>query len=71
MLGFHVLELNASDTRSKKTIEQLLVDLSKSTSIVSSFNKQTGKPTEQKTLILMDEVDGVSSSDRGGLGALV
>ena len=32
-LGFSVLELNASDNRSKKTIEALLKDTSTSTSI--------------------------------------
>ena len=37
-LGFHVMELNASDTRSKKRIEELLSDFSKSGSIACKFN---------------------------------
>lgn len=36
-MGYHVLELNASDTRSKKSIEALLTDLSKSINIKGSF----------------------------------
>ena len=39
-LGFHIKELNASDARGKKIISELLSDLSKSSSIVSSFCKQ-------------------------------
>lgn len=90
-LGFHVLELNASDTRSKKTIEAMLTDLSKSHNIKDSFEKgekQSSKPKESskndkfsfpkidksndsKTIILMDEVDGCGSGDRGGLPELV
>ena len=37
-LGFHVLELNASDTRSKNRIEALLRDFSNSGSIACKFN---------------------------------
>ena len=70
-LGFHIMELNASDTRSKNRIEELLKDFSKSGSIACKFNQQMGVQTEAKTVIIMDEVDGCSSSDRGGLGALV
>ena len=70
-LGFHVMEMNASDARSKNRIEQLLKDFSKSGSIACKFNQQLGNQTEAKTVIVMDEVDGCSSSDRGGLQALV
>jgi hypothetical protein len=38
-MGYHMLELNASDTRSKKSIEALLTDLSKSINIKGSFKK--------------------------------
>ena len=78
--GYHVFTLNASDTRSKLKIEAMLNDLSKCNSIAAMMG--TDNPTEPsmmdkewsmkgKTLILMDEVDGVSSSDRGGLPALI
>ena len=78
--GYHVFTLNASDTRSKLKIEAMLNDLSKCNSIAAMMG--TDNPTDTsmvekewsmtgKTLILMDEVDGVSSSDRGGLPALI
>ena len=81
-IGYHVFELNASDTRSKLKIEAMLTDLSKCSSIAammstdgSSSNSHRKKTSEWnmggKTMILMDEVDGVSSSDRGGLPALI
>ena len=37
-LGFHLFELNASDTRSKLKIEAMLNDLCKSNSIASMMN---------------------------------
>ena len=37
-LGFHVMEMNASDARSKNRIEELLRDFSKSGSIACKFN---------------------------------
>ena len=37
-LGFHVMEMNASDARSKNRIEELLKDFSKSGSIACKFN---------------------------------
>ena len=64
-LGFSTLELNASDNRSKKTIEGLLKDLCTSKSIQGY---QESAPKEQtKSVIIMDEVDGVNANDRGGL----
>lgn len=60
-LGLEVVELNASDVRNKKSINQLLGAALGQQSLFF-----TGK------LILVDEVDGVSgTSDRGGLSAVV
>ena len=56
-----LVELNASDTRNKKTIKELLESV---TSQQSLFSR--GK------LVLIDEIDGVSgSADRGGVPELV
>lgn len=68
-LGFSVLELNASDNRSKKTVENLLKDTSTSTSITRY--KDDNEAFKNKSVIIMDEVDGLSANDRGGLGALI
>ena len=77
-LNYDVLELNASDQRNKAQIESMLNDLSQlSLSIKSAINhsNKTVNLTEasavKKTLIVMDEVDGVGGGDRGGLSALL
>ena len=61
---FHIVELNASDTRNKASIQAVLGDLSQSNSLPAMAGKR-------ETMILMDEVDGASSSDTGGLAALI
>jgi len=40
-LGFHILELNASDARGKLKIEELLKDCSKTQSITTVFNTES------------------------------
>jgi hypothetical protein len=56
-----MLELNASDVRNKASIESILQDLSKAKSIKAALTDSL------RTLIVMDEVDGVGGGDRGGL----
>ncbi|EKE36933.1 hypothetical protein ENUP19_0122G0014 [Entamoeba nuttalli] len=64
-LGFNPIEFNASDTRNKSSIELAIkrIFLNGQISIDGSKNK--------KPLIIMDEVDGMSSGDRGGITELV
>eukprot|EP00347_Sterkiella_histriomuscorum_P014045 403362369 len=71
-LGYNLMEFNASDNRSKKSIENLLQNMTTCKSIdkYQQYNLMS-KNKKEKTLILMDEVDGVSANDRGGLGALI
>ncbi|TIB26034.1 hypothetical protein E3P88_01310 [Wallemia ichthyophaga] len=67
--GFSPLELNASDVRSKKLIENTTnID---NTSIDSFFgsNSET-HPLNHSTCLIFDECDGMSSGDRGGVGAM-
>lgn len=59
-LDLEVFELNASDLRNKEKIEQLLGPASQQRSLFKH-----GK------VILVDEVDGISISDRGGLPELL
>mmetsp|Transcript_12922 Transcript_12922/g.23961 ORF Transcript_12922/g.23961 Transcript_12922/m.23961 type:complete len:823 (+) Transcript_12922:176-2644(+) len=61
-LGYDIFELNASDARSKKIVGAVLGDAINSGSLV-------GKNT--KRLVIMDEVDGMSSDDRGGIQELI
>ncbi|OAA67173.1 DNA replication factor c subunit [Niveomyces insectorum RCEF 264] len=67
-----VIESNASDTRSKKLVEDSIGDTMDNTSLLGYFAAD-GKPlnAEKKNVVLiMDEVDGMSAGDRGGIGAL-
>ncbi|KAK7977518.1 Replication factor C subunit 1 [Apiospora saccharicola] len=70
--GFDVLEQNASDTRSKKMVESGVSELMNNTSLAGYFAGDGKKVDKQKknTVLIMDEVDGMSAGDRGGVGAL-
>lgn len=70
--GFDVVETNASDTRSKKMVENGLLGVLDTTSLQGYFAGDDKKvESEKKNLVLiMDEVDGMSAGDRGGVGAL-
>ena len=64
-LQYECLELNASDTRGKKAIEQQLADV-----VLSRALAADGMRT-LKRLVIMDEVDGMGGSDRGGIPELI
>ena len=70
--GYDVVESNASDTRSKKLVETGLKGVLDTTSLLGYFAGDGRKvEAEKKKLVLiMDEVDGMSAGDRGGVGAL-
>lgn len=88
--GFDPIELNASDTRSKKLLQAELSNTTGQTGISSFFKARytvfpVNKPaTDAKAtnlqgqedaapdniVLIMDEVDGMSAGDRGGVGAL-
>jgi len=72
LAGYDVLESNASDTRSKKLVESNLSEVLKNTSLLGFFAGD-GKDVDQhkkNIVLIMDEVDGMSAGDRGGVGAL-
>ncbi|KAL0235741.1 hypothetical protein GEMRC1_002323 [Eukaryota sp. GEM-RC1] len=60
-LGYKKLELNASDTRSKTLLNDLTRDFLTSFSVESMLSQGTNR-----TVLIMDEVDGMSTGDRGG-----
>lgn len=64
--GYEIIEFNASDVRSQKSVRE---NISKflNTINVSFINSKVIKPMG----IIMDEVDGMSSGDRGGVSELV
>ncbi|KDQ52029.1 hypothetical protein JAAARDRAFT_210788 [Jaapia argillacea MUCL 33604] len=71
--GLTPIELNASDARSKKLVEN-------STNIMNAsldgwmgggnMKNVAGVEITDKSCLIMDEVDGMSAGDRGGVGAL-
>lgn len=70
--GYDVIELNASDARSKRVVREVVGSATHSASVMglgsSSKNEATRK---SKRVIIMDEVDGMSSDDRGGNQELI
>ncbi|KAI1388893.1 replication factor RFC1 C terminal domain-containing protein [Hypoxylon trugodes] len=70
--GYDVIESNASDTRSKKLVESGVSEVMNNTSLNGYFAEDGKKVDEgkKKIVLVMDEVDGMSAGDRGGVGAL-
>ncbi|KAI0095593.1 DNA replication factor C, large subunit [Daldinia grandis] len=70
--GFDVIENNASDTRSKKLVESGISEVMNNTSLRGYFAGDGKKVDQEKKniVLIMDEVDGMSAGDRGGVGAL-
>lgn len=72
--GFTYIELNASDSRSKKLLDSILGESTESASI-DSYLKGKHKLNElnkDKHCIIMDEVDGMAGNeDRGGIQQLI
>jgi replication factor C subunit 1 len=68
--GFEPLEFNASDTRTKTTLAEKVMNATSSRGISEFFTKIKDKD-KQPTCIIMDEVDGMSTGDRGGIAELI
>ncbi|KIJ58854.1 hypothetical protein HYDPIDRAFT_163015 [Hydnomerulius pinastri MD-312] len=71
--GFTPIELNASDARSKKLVESGMNINNSSLDGWMGGKEATngvGVTITDKTCLIMDEVDGMSAGDRGGVGAL-
>lgn len=70
--GYDIVESNASDTRSKKLIESSLKGVLSTTSLMGYFSAGADQveASKKKLVLIMDEVDGLSAGDRGGVGAI-
>lgn len=60
--GYRVIEYNASDTRSKSLLNALVAP--------TLSNSAISKSGTDPILVILDEVDGMSAGDRGGVGAM-
>ncbi len=64
--NYEVIEYNASDVRSQKSVKESL------SKVINSINISIMQHNQIKHIgIIMDEVDGMSSGDRGGVAELV
>ncbi|KAF9434321.1 hypothetical protein BGZ76_008211 [Entomortierella beljakovae] len=83
-LGYNIVEFNASDTRSKKSLDdsvRVLLDNQSLSGYFQGDTKSDGKgkaaaidvdlSNAKKQLIIMDEVDGMAGGDRGGIAQLI
>ncbi|OCT99435.1 replication factor C subunit 1 [Xenopus laevis] len=70
-LGYSYVELNASDTRSKNSMKEVVAESLNNTSI-KGFYSGTCKSVSSKHALIMDEVDGMAGNeDRGGVQELI
>ena len=72
---YNIIEMNASDARSKKAMKEQIAETCLSNNIADYFKtgaKRASSNNDKKhTVLIMDEVDGMSSGDRGGVAELV
>ncbi|KAG2014211.1 purine nucleotide binding protein [Coprinopsis cinerea AmutBmut pab1-1] len=72
LAGYTPIELNASDARSKKLVENgMNINNTSLDGFIKGASKNSvGVDITDRTCLIMDEVDGMSAGDRGGVGAL-
>ncbi|KAL5708986.1 replication factor C subunit 1 [Ranunculus cassubicifolius] len=77
MLGFQAIEVNASDSRGKadskivKGIGGSTANSVKELISSGSLNVNMDRAKHPKSVLIMDEVDGMSAGDRGGVADLI
>ncbi|PRQ32858.1 putative replication factor C subunit 1, P-loop containing nucleoside triphosphate hydrolase [Rosa chinensis] len=75
MLGFQAIEVNASDSRGKadsKIVKGIGGSNANSVKeLVSNESLSMDRSKHPKTVLIMDEVDGMSAGDRGGVADLI
>ncbi|XP_010217495.1 PREDICTED: replication factor C subunit 1 [Tinamus guttatus] len=70
-LGYSYVELNASDTRSKNSLKEVVAESLDNTSI-RDFCSGSSSSVSGKHVLIMDEVDGMAGNeDRGGIQELI
>ena len=63
LCGYHVNEFNASDVRSKSALTEII----NATDSLTFHRDSNGNGNIGKTVLIFDEVDGISVGDRGGI----
>lgn len=71
-LGYSYVELNASDTRSKNSLKDIVAESLNNTSIKGFYSSGAASSVSMKHALIMDEVDGMAGNeDRGGIQELI
>ncbi|XP_077615057.1 replication factor C subunit 1 isoform X1 [Crocuta crocuta] len=71
-LGYSYVELNASDTRSKNSLKEIVAESLNNTSITGFYSSGAAHSVSTKHALIMDEVDGMAGNeDRGGIQELI
>ena len=65
-LNYDVITYDAGDIRNKSVIETITNKTMGVNNIISSFNKK-----HHPIAIIMDEIDGMNSGDKGGINTLI
>jgi hypothetical protein len=65
-LNYDVLHYSACDIRNKSIIETLTRDNMSDINVLSMFSKK-----KKKIAVIMDEIDGLNSGDKGGVSSLI
>ena len=65
-LNYDIINFDAGDIRNKSVIETITKHNMSDKNILSMFNKK-----QKKIAIIMDEIDGMNSGDKGGINALI
>lgn len=71
VLGYDSIEMNASDTRSKKTLHETVREIVDTTSLGDFKAFLPQHKASRRHILIMDEVDGMSAGDRGGMAELI
>lgn len=71
-LGYDLVEMNASDTRSKRLLHEHVKELLSCQSLASFAHGARTVDAGRKRVLVMDEVDGMAGNeDRGGMQELI
>ena len=65
-LGYDIIKYDAGDVRNKSIIENITKHNMADTNVLSLFQKK-----KKKIAIIMDEIDGMNSGDKGGINSLI
>ena len=65
-MNYDIIKFDAGDVRNSSLIDTITSDTMSSRNVLQMMSKKT-----KKIAILMDEIDGMNSGDKGGLNALI